>query len=72
MINETEKLRQISPQEFAHFGMQDIAYVRLVVTDETTGWAIFSADGQQVAVMRDRDVALAAVRQHDLEPLSVH
>ena len=29
-------------------------------------------DGTQIAVLGDREVAFATVRQHDLEPLSVH
>ena len=72
MINQTDKLRHISPQEFAHFGMQDVAFVRRAVIDEKVCWAIHAADGTEIATMSDRDVALATVRQHDLEPLSVH
>jgi hypothetical protein len=67
-----QKLRQISAQEFALLGMQDIAYVRRVTFNDESGFAIHAADGTQVAVLPDRDVAFATVRQHDLEPLSVH
>ena len=31
-----------------------------------------AADGTQIAIMADRDVAFAAVRQNDLGPVSVH
>lgn len=71
-MNAIERLRQISPQEFALFGMQDIAYVRRVGVNDEGAFAIHAADGTQVAVMRDRDVAMATIRQHELEPLSVH
>ena len=71
-MNGIENLRQISPKEFALFGMQDVAYVKGVIVNDEAAFAIHAADGTQVAILRDREVALATVRQHDLEPLSVH
>ncbi|MGH6982849.1 MAG: DUF1150 family protein [Stellaceae bacterium] len=35
-------------------------------------YAVHTADGTQVAVMNTPEIAMAAVRQNDLEPLSVH
>ena len=67
-----QKLRQISPQEFALLGMQDMAYIRRVVVNDEAGFAIHAADGTEVAVLPSRDLAFATVRQHDLEPMSVH
>ena len=71
-MNQVEKLRHISAQEFVHLGMQDLAYIKEVEVSGEHGFATHAADGTQMAVIRDRDVAVAAVRQHDLEPLSVH
>ncbi|HJT06362.1 MAG TPA: DUF1150 family protein [Stellaceae bacterium] len=67
-----QKLRQISAQEFALLGMQDVAYIRRVVVNDEAGFAIHAADGTEVAVLPSRDLAFATVRQHDLEPVSVH
>ena len=67
-----QKLRQISAQEFALLGMQDMAYIRRVVVNDEAGFAIHAADGTEVAVLPSRDLAFATVRQHDLEPVSVH
>jgi hypothetical protein len=64
--------RQMSPRELALFGMQDLAYIKRVVVDDVAGYAVCAADGTQIAVIADRDIAFATVRQHDLEPLSVH
>jgi len=64
--------RQMSARELALFGMQDIAYIKRVVVNEAAGYAVHAADGTQIAVLADRDIAFATVRQHDLEPLSVH
>ncbi len=69
---ELIRLRNISPSEFAHWGIQDVAYIRPVKVGDQTAFAIHAADGTRVAVMPTLTVAQAAVRQNDLEPLSVH
>jgi len=71
-MKEFERIRHMSSRELALFGMQDLAYIKAVIVNGVTAFAVHAADGSQVAVMPDRDVALATVRQHDLEPLSVH
>jgi hypothetical protein len=67
-----EHIRHISPRELAALGMQDLAYLKPIVVNDVVAFAVHAADGTQVAVLPDRDIALAVVRQHDLEPLSVH
>jgi hypothetical protein len=67
-----EKLTPLTQQEFAALGMNDLAYIRRVVTESGTGYVICAADGTAMAAVEDRDVAFAAARQHGLEPLSVH
>jgi hypothetical protein len=67
-----QTLRQISPEDFALLGVQRIAYIKPVVVDGESAFEIHAADGTKMAVVADREVAFAAVRQHDLEPLSVH
>jgi hypothetical protein len=52
--------------------MQDVAYIRRVTVNDEAGYAIHAADGTEVAVLPSRDLAFATVRQHDLEPVSVH
>jgi hypothetical protein len=71
-MKEFEHVRQISPREFALLGMQDLAYVKAVIVNGVTAFAVHAADGTQVAVLPDREIAVATVRQHELEPLSVH
>jgi hypothetical protein len=71
-MKQIEKLRHISPQEFALLGMQDLAYVKRVTVNDGAAFAVHAADGTQIALLGDREVAFATVRQHDLEPLSVH
>jgi hypothetical protein len=71
-MNGIERIRQMSARELALFGLQDLAYVKPVTVDGRNGFAICAADGTQIAVLADHDIAFATARQHDLEPLSVH
>jgi hypothetical protein len=71
-MNKFERIRQISMSELALFGMQDIAYVKSDAVNDAPGYTVHAADGTQIAAFVNRDVAFAMVRQHGLEPLSVH
>ncbi|MGH6973666.1 MAG: DUF1150 family protein [Stellaceae bacterium] len=69
---ELARLKNISAKEFALWGTQDIAYIRPVTVEGHKAYAVHTADGTQVAVMNTPEIAMAAIRQNDLEPLSVH
>ena len=71
-MNEFERIRHMSSRELALFGMQDLAFVKPVLVNGVTAFAVHAADGTQITVLPDREIALATLRQHDLEPLSVH
>jgi hypothetical protein len=71
-MNRIEWLKNISPREFAVLGMNDLAYVKRVVVNDEPRFAICSADGTQLALVPNEDIAVATVRQNDLEPMSVH
>jgi len=73
MTNETltQELRALSPQDFLAFGLNEIAYIR-PLPDGEGAVAICSADGTQIGSMANAEVAAAAVRQNDMEPLSLH
>ena len=71
-MKQIERIRHMSTRELALFGMQDMAYIKRVIVNDVAGYAVHAADGTQIAVLPDRNVAFATVRQHDLEPLSVH
>ena len=62
----------LTAQDFAAMGSQNLAFVRPVEEGGSIQWGIFSADGTPIGLAPSRDVAFAAVRQHDLEPMSVH
>ncbi len=62
----------LTPADFAALGAEDIAYVKPVVVNGAHAYAIHAANGQHLAVVPNRDLALATVRQNELEPVSVH
>ncbi len=78
----------LDAEEIARLIGPNTVYVREVGVDELKGsgvlptdvkvpatqkfFALHLADGRRVAVMDDRELAFAAARQHDLEPVSVH
>jgi hypothetical protein len=67
-----DRIVQMTAQDFRALGLQQVAYLRPVTVDGAPACSVHAADGTVIVVMRDRAAAYAAVRQHDLEPLSVH
>ena len=65
-------IHDISPQQLAMLGVQQIAYVKPVVVNGTMAYAIHAADGTPMAVAAERDAALAAIVQHEMVPALVH
>lgn len=64
--------QKLSPQDFLMLGINDVAYVKKELRDDQEIFVIHSADGNAITALADHDVAFAAVRQNDMEPLSVH
>ncbi len=65
-------VRHLSEQQLAALGVSHIAYVKPVIVNGVQGFAIHAADGTPMAIAGNRDVAVAAVVQHEMMPLSVH
>lgn len=72
MENLDNTLKNLTPEAFAGLGVNHVAYVRVAEVDGATVYSIHTADGRQVGLMPSWEVAFAAIRQHDLEPVSVH
>ncbi|MBI05315.1 MAG: hypothetical protein CMI96_05805 [Pelagibacteraceae bacterium] len=63
----------ISPADFEMMGMHNVAYIKKVIENGSSRFGVYAANGAEIALMDvERDVAFATVRQHDMEPLSVH
>lgn len=64
--------RRLSAKDFASFGLNMVAFIKPVTMNGAVGYAIFAADGTPLTVVHERTTAYATVRQHEMEPLSVH
>jgi hypothetical protein len=70
--NETA-LNPLSVTDFEMLGVDHVAYVKKVSDGTSPKFAIYAANGAEIALMEtDREVAFAAIRQNDMEPVSVH
>jgi hypothetical protein len=65
-------VRALTADMFGALGMGHIAYVRPIRVDGVAAFAIHAADGTRMAVAPEAAVAIAAIRQHAMEPLSLH
>lgn len=66
------KAKSVSRRDFTSFGLEDMAYVKRVEIDGQMLHAVHAADGTPLTVINTRELAFATVRQHEMEPLSVH
>jgi hypothetical protein len=62
----------LTGREWAEFGVNDVAYLKPIMLQGEQRYAIHAANGTPLAVMDNRDVAYAAIRQNELEPVSLH
>lgn len=65
-------IRKLTAEQLAQLGVSQIAYVKPVMINGTMGYAIHAANGLPMGLAEDRDVAIAAVLQHEMIPVPVH
>ena len=51
---------------------EELAEFELDFEDDATLYSVHSADGERIALVGDRELAFAAARQHEMNPVSVH
>ena len=56
----------------AQLGLAKLAYVKPIITDGAKMFAIHAADGTPMALAEEFGVAVAAIAQHEMVPVSVH
>ncbi len=71
-MNDVERTTAGEQREHVHFLAGNEAYIREVLVDGAMVFGIHAPDGRLLGVAPDREIAFAAARQHQLEPLSVH
>jgi len=63
---------ELPVEAFAALGGPNLAYIKAAEFDGKPCYAIHAADGRLLGAAPSRELAFAAARQHDLEPVSVH
>lgn len=58
--------------DLQNWGLEQVAYLRHAVVDGMSGYAICSATGVMIGFSVNRDKALGAIVQNELEPVSLH
>ncbi len=65
-------IHEISEAQLARLGMEEIAFVKPVMTENGPAFAIHAADGTPMAIASNRPLAQAAIIQNDMLPSLVH
>jgi hypothetical protein len=65
-------LRNLSVQDFARLGLEEMAYVRPVVLNGARAFSIHAADGTAIGAAPSSQLAAAAILQHEMEPVALH
>lgn len=69
---EPPKSHTISREDLAIFGIESMAYVRPAIINGRKVHVIHAADGTLLTISMDRELAFVTLRQHEMEPQSVH
>lgn len=65
-------IRHLSTEQLQALGLAQLAYVKSVRMEGKDLFAIHAADGTPMAVAAELEVAVAAIRQHEMVPALVH
>jgi hypothetical protein len=65
-------IHHISATQLASLGMEEIAFVKPVMTENGPAFAIHAADGEPIAIASNAQLAAAAIIQNDMVPSLVH
>lgn len=70
---DSQECRLLTDAQFAVLGLNRLAYVKPVADDDgEIVYRVHAAEGSVIAELGDRAIAFAAIRDNDMEPLSVH
>jgi hypothetical protein len=65
-------IHHISAAQLANLGLEEIAFVKPVMTENGPAFAIHAADGTPMAIASNAPLAAAAIIQNDMVPSLVH
>jgi hypothetical protein len=65
-------VRHLSSEELENLGVDEVAYVKPVMTQTSLAFAIHAADGRQLALAPSEALAAAVIIQNEMLPKLVH
>jgi hypothetical protein len=65
-------VRHISSEELENLGMDELAFVKPVMTETGPAFSIHAADGRQLALTSSEALAAAMIIQNEMLPKLVH
>jgi hypothetical protein len=68
----TPSLKNLTSNDLLTFGLNALAYLKPATINGQAVFAIHAADGSQLALVASREIGLAAMQEHDLEPVSLN
>ena len=70
--NCLEKSRIMSDYDLAVLGLEYVAYVKPMKVEGNAVYSVHAADGTEIAVLGNRDIAVATICHHNMEPVCLH
>jgi hypothetical protein len=70
--HSSEILKKLTSRDFLTLGIHDIAYVKPVIVENRTAYAIHAADGTPLSVMGDMSAAVGLILNNELECVTLH
>ena len=58
--------------DFQRLGLNQVAYVKVTEVDQEIRYMVNTADGTAVTAFPSEALARMAIRDHELEPVSIH
>ena len=58
--------------DFQRLGLNQVAYVKVTEVDQEIRYMVHTADGTAVTAFPSEALARMAIRDHELEPVSIH
>ncbi len=62
----------MSVHDFTEWGVREVAYVKKIDLKGKPAFAVYAANGHQLAVTETMETACGLLFQNDLEPVTVH
>ena len=71
-MNIRKELENMTAEDFAALGLESVVYIKPVVEDGVTRFAVHNAAGATVGVLPSDMEAPAALIEHDLHQATIH